>query len=1169
MKKTLSLLLSASLVWASAGPNLLWAAPGVSAPVRGQASSSVSPLPGKLLFTPSNLHQAFLNLGPQERLEVLPAFVGYIQKNPQIFKKSSWKGYEEVQEILAGLSQDLEDPQPDSEKLREGTERLISALQKNASERIGNRDPYVPLETDADKLSFLLSLSERIPGIFKDAVTYDHDLFELLEKQRELQQKLEKMKSYRSLAQKQPPSLLKIEVLAGQNKKAVAKKLDPKVLEKWRAELDATLGILSSWQMEDESWWKTEDEPRQARANPALGPRPIVWEGGELDAPLKQALRKRVFSWTRFSINGFLTGLVNTLPPERRREVFKLPMEEKLKALENELPEELISKGFNPAPYGIEAERLEKKEALRLLESHLALQEEVRRLAEFYMLLENQDGNLPGSHWELEERIRRTGEAELDFFKDPIAFSEHFEKMLSSAGLGLDEKARENLLRLVQKHVKGIVSSTVETVSEITGSLLLEEVGPLVGIFRGFAGNDCSTQYSFPYPNSPMERVFFVYDASRRLKGYVAATLVKAGKKFITRTPSFKGERALYLHTINGKRISSSDVQLILGGLAQALGHFGAKAMVLPTRKMINVFVNSSEIESALNDQPLASGEAAADLRYLDNQVRRVLYEHMPEDPEYGRVNYDTAEVNTAGLKLDLKAQNGVSVQVQSVPPAPYVRKKISKEEAFWLAMDFELANRGAQAHRLMEAVKVDPERFAQIAGALENRPRRDLEYEFGISSDPDSLDEHLKSVNRAIKDSGLKITLEELRLRQPKFFYKGWFRAPDAMSEKWADKTIGYLKEIPEEEPYWQDAKGFIQNHPDQLVGQAEKLKGWVVSLFRNKKKEGKKFQVLRKTGILRLMKEEITAAVLSEKDPVSRLLRLLFLDEGVLSKKRNRSEEEKLNEAVVAGLETDWSSLPILDTIYFIRREKLAAPDIVSALKKKLNHPDQQVRQWALIALVQNGVREEGDAERLLEIVQSKEKWESSFYDKPILGLEAAKALKNFELSKEKIFPVFEKRYPEAFKYDFGLSLYGGREEELVALHLLLAVSDKDEQILKKIIRFAYQAYNPAAKIAAFVASLEGNLGLPNSGIALDHLMSGMKDISVETAVKLDAIESLGKLALINPQALQALKQLSQEVGSNPELKPTFEEAVGRIEIEAALNNVQVPSTVGGKLR
>src|SRR3954464_7200391 len=61
-----------------------------------------------------------------------------------------------------------------------------------------------PLQSDSQKLAFLLEVKRQIPALFSDAAKYDIDLFTLLQNEHDLVEKLKQYPKYQELFSQKP-----------------------------------------------------------------------------------------------------------------------------------------------------------------------------------------------------------------------------------------------------------------------------------------------------------------------------------------------------------------------------------------------------------------------------------------------------------------------------------------------------------------------------------------------------------------------------------------------------------------------------------------------------------------------------------------------------------------------------------------------------------------------------------------------------------------------------------------------------------------------------------------------------------------------------------------------------------------------------------------------------
>jgi hypothetical protein len=189
----------------------------------------------------------------------------------------------------------------------------------------------------------------------------------------------------------------------------------------------------------------------------------------------------------------------------------------------------------------------------------------------------------------------------------------------------------------------------------------LKEVTPREAIFRGCTGGDCSSQYSFPYPNDPHERVFFIYGGGKdvdkekgkeeekeeapeeesHLKGYVSATEV-----------NYKGKKALYVITIAGNRVSAGDTKLILMALEKAKEQLGFYQILLPAQDKINGLINFPAPRGVY--EQYVKGHSPLPMEYQDQLIRRAIETF---DSKNNSGAYDHMESNAVGIELKVDSK--------------------------------------------------------------------------------------------------------------------------------------------------------------------------------------------------------------------------------------------------------------------------------------------------------------------------------------------------------------------------------------------------------------------------------------------------------------------------------------------------------------------------------
>jgi hypothetical protein len=612
-----------------------------------------------------------------------------------------------------------------------------------------DKSPEFPrFKNDTERLQFLMSVHDQIPSIFSDTAEHDRDLFELLDSQEQLSEKLRSHPEFtKLLSQRQP--LVTLEIQGIKDQTVLVRQIDPDALQAWKKDLQTTLLEI-----------KNHQEPGKA---------------------LRQLIQERIQTLGPSTAAGFATGLIKTISPEKQRSLFQLSDDERLAQLQSNLPDELISHGFQGKAHGVTQSTYRKAEALNRLSELMRSEASLRRLVILDSALQNTDGLVEGTFSQLQSRIEEMSEASLDHFKDTRSMQA---RIHASTQKSTQKSSHvSGLEKWIQKHLdQSLFSKQIESRQSLAGGLRLQEVPPTLGIFRGCVGGDCSTKYSFPYPNSPVERVFFVYSTDEPRpeaappKGYVSATLVEGSTRGSTK------EKVLYVHTINGKRISGADTVKIIEGLYQMRREFGASELALPTPDRLQFNVNFTEIRSAL-EGPARTGETRA-LSYLDRPLRAVL-------DQYSSATYDQAESNTEAKiyrpehQKNFRAGGGdLEIRVLRQGYPHYQAKSVQRPEVLLFALHLMNTDRRPLALRVLKAAQLDHQldQVTSLQVLLRNESSS-------------TLRDYHRSLRLAFETLGIPWRASILE-DHPGLFSIGHFSASDWNSQKNHLLTEKYLKQ-------------------------------------------------------------------------------------------------------------------------------------------------------------------------------------------------------------------------------------------------------------------------------------------------------------------------------------------------------------------------------------
>ena len=193
--------------------------------------------------------------------------------------------------------------------------------------------------------------------------------------------------------------------------------------------------------------------------------------------------------------------------------------------------------------------------------------------------------------------------------------------------------------------------------------LTLKEVHPHLGIFRGNIGDDCGTSNSFGFANSPGERVFFILNKKGEDVGYLNGTTVEL--------PS--GEKAFFVNTISGKRVSGTMTESIFSSLVtdEVQDALGVKEIVLLGEENTRGGNINFSIIQNVYDQ---SRGRPVRVSFPDEEVRRLIGEEVVSS------GYDSAEYLQNANYLNAPTSE-LSVKVEKREFGVFLERGISVEE--------------------------------------------------------------------------------------------------------------------------------------------------------------------------------------------------------------------------------------------------------------------------------------------------------------------------------------------------------------------------------------------------------------------------------------------------------------------------------------------------------
>ncbi len=632
-----------------------------------------------------------------------------------------------------------------------------------------------PLKTDAERLSYLLYIRSQVPALFEDAANYDIDLMELISSQEKLQNALYKIERYQELIKNGGPlKTISIQVTDPAARVKVREPLPETILQEWRNELKETYKVVIA----------NKKPGTQTSSTATLE---------DVDVYL-QGLRSRIQNWKNPS--ALLAGLQSAqLKPEQRQEIKAIKgIEDKLQYLREHVnPDEILSNSFRGEAFGLGKDAT-VGDAFNLLEEGIrnqpAYEETIAaydRALAFAAVVQRQ-----GAFQEY--MLHHLTEADLNFMMDK---KDTLTPLLKKFHESAPPKQLEEIVDRAYRRFAYYSNQAVQKESALQSAKLVQVPAPIAD-FRGCTGGDCSSQYSFPYPNDPHEPVFFVNNADGKLVGYVSTTAVL----------DEEGKLSLYVNTISGNSISGNETISILNGLSKRMKELGVEQIVLPNASNLHSLINSPSIRKAF--ELMSQGGREVKISYQDSEIRKTIEEFASP---YNSGHYDHMENNQTAIVMKARPEisEALEVQVESkVLFDPFVYQKPTDQEIFEFALDLQHSERSIQMSRVLAIGSHTPEDLKSFTNLMQNEKGMNVEkFEKSLA---DWLTAHKMDPSLLNKKGYLS--------------YVGRLRAPDALSaENFKTTSKLVLEEFKAEldgKAISPEGSDFIQDHMDQLFKNA-----------------------------------------------------------------------------------------------------------------------------------------------------------------------------------------------------------------------------------------------------------------------------------------------------------------------------------------------------------
>jgi len=648
--------------------------------------------------------------------------------------------------------------------------------------------------TSKDYGRFLHYLQQEMPLIFEQGAEYDVNLLEILKSQQEAVEALKNSAMYMEAARNRPELVtLKLQMMGNQTIKS--SKINRFKILDLLEEAGPSVAHLSSKDLTDA----------------VLSPEP----------------------------QGELTGLIQCHPQSATKaRLFKLAPLDALTEMENDpnFTDQSITKHFQFNRHGIR-NPLTKSQLISRIRENILKKRDLKAFLVFRALQEN-DLSLAVESVppELSDNVRGK------------AFVAQIMGGLGNGSQDLAHQLKEKINPTWDDLSRSLQTTHRQEKEVVLDEITLKEVPPYLGIFRGFVGGDCSTQFTYLFPYAPNEKTFFVIDPEGVPRGYVMATRLR-----------IQGANALYVHDIVGPTLSRRMVDMILWGLQGELARFGARYLVLPNEKRI--FDNNNYEFLRTHLQSYVAGLPGLRLQYEDAAIRTDL-----KNLGQFAVDYDSPEANPSGhifnpprsAKWD-QFKISASENLEGDAQLP----EIDEKQAILLALDLRQAARSDSAQKAVAAaiaITTNPQAFnleqrALVAEEILNEAGIDRElFELFDSALTNSEGESVEDYYRRLESLGGRLGLElpALLKDKPYFFYEGHLRSSNALTPGNSDharRSIDFAIHLLKRWPKPDIALEVIRHHIGSFNAE-ERFRNYLHSLLNDQHADAERLEGLLSDG-------------------------------------------------------------------------------------------------------------------------------------------------------------------------------------------------------------------------------------------------------------------------------------------------------------------------------
>jgi hypothetical protein len=629
------------------------------------------------------------------------------------------------------------------------------------------------LDTPAAKLQYFLWIKNHVPKLFSDAAKYDIDLLELLDDEIRLLKELDSQE-YHDAFKDNPEQYLKIKSkpsTGGSTHSSI--QIRPEAITNWKKGLKTTLELIEHKYPDSKS-----TNPKQAIVQALLDTQNDVNDGERVQkifnffvSKIKDiSLKSQIFSNQDWTIK--IANLESALSD----------MNESFEGKTFNLKEQQVTKA--------DLFKIIKVDLPKLIDKKVLEKKQLDLITLWASLMGGHPLQFHGNLSEQQAAIDRLDALDLTTLQDKKdgliprvqALMDSHQKALTEAKLPKQWAFKTNTLsdRLYEKLATYFNDQEkVEVKLDKNASLHLMEMPAGISIFRGCTGQDCSTQRSFSYPNHPGEQVYFIVkkkNKKKELKGYVSTRRVD-----IEESPGEAKKRGLYVHTIAGPNLTSSETEQILNTFEKSKEALGVKHIVLPQSSMVNTLNNFAPISQIYKnviqdktEKPMTfvhpeiskkiesfkSNYNDGDYDHQVHHPRGVIYE--PKIGDLDKLDHQVKEV--------VLLENGLK---------DILDQKTTANDVVEFCLDLHESGRNNQIPQFLSIANIDLSLWEQFISIYENSKNKPVK-------------SYLEKMSSITKKLGVTSALLEKR---PDLLSYGILQSSDAFHEENRNTTLKNMK--------------------------------------------------------------------------------------------------------------------------------------------------------------------------------------------------------------------------------------------------------------------------------------------------------------------------------------------------------------------------------------